>query len=178
MSIKSISQELKETIQDHADFPKKGIIFRDFLPIFLKPKLFDGMLTAFQDYLQHNVPEFHSIIGLESRGFLIGPPLALRLNVPFIPVRKPGKLPGAVKKKCFSLEYGADAFEIQCDSIKENQKVVIVDDLLATGGSMEASVKLVESLGGVVEHCLVVIELSELKGREHVSVPVFSLTQY
>ncbi|XP_042903881.1 uncharacterized protein [Parasteatoda tepidariorum] len=178
MSSDSVLLELKNAVKDYPDFPKKGILFKDFLPIFQKPKLVNDMISAFQEYLQLNVPDVDCIAGIESRGFLIGPALSLKLQVPFIPIRKPGKLPGEVKKETYSLEYGTDAVEIQCETLKDKHKVVIVDDLLATGGTMAASVKLIKSLGVEVAACLVVIELSDLKGREKISETVHSLIQY
>ncbi|GFR07383.1 adenine phosphoribosyltransferase [Trichonephila clavata] len=170
--------KLKEAVGNYPDFPKEGIVFRDFFPIFRNPELLEDLLNVFQNYIQTHVPGLQCIAGVESRGFLIGPSLALKLKVPFIPIRKPGKLPGNVKRESYSLEYGVDALEVQTDSLKPGQKVVIVDDLIATGGSMEASVKLIRSAGGVVEHCVSVMELSDLKGREKISAPVYSILQY
>ena len=178
MSDEKILSELRATVKSYPDFPKKGIIFRDFFPILQNPQLFDGMICLFQKWLSDNSKNVDCIVGLDSRGFLLGPSLSLKLDVPFVPVRKAGKLPGNCKKQTYGLEYGSDAVEIQIDSIKEGQKVIIIDDLLATGGTMEAAVKLVKSVGGIVEHCLVVIELEDLKGKMKVPAPVYSLFQF
>ncbi|KAL1124597.1 hypothetical protein AAG570_001221 [Ranatra chinensis] len=119
-----------------------------------------------------------AIVGLDARGFLFGPSLALHLGVPFIPVRKSGKLPGEVSGMKFELEYGSDEFQIQKDSLKSGDSAIIVDDLLATGGSLSATCKLLEGLGVNVVECLVIMELKELKGRERLTSPVYSLLQY
>ncbi|KFM81000.1 Adenine phosphoribosyltransferase, partial [Stegodyphus mimosarum] len=167
----NIILEIKNAIQSHPDFPKKGVLFRDFLPILQNPTLFDKMISLFQNYIKEKVSDVHCIVGIESRGFLLGPTLALKMNIPFIPVRKPGKLPGNVKKEFYSLEYGSDALEIQVDAVTTGQNIIIIDDLIATGGSMEAAVKLIRSIGGNVQCCLAVIELNELKGRSKISAP-------
>ncbi|UYV78722.1 hypothetical protein LAZ67_16002545 [Cordylochernes scorpioides] len=123
-------------------------------------------------------PETDVIVGLEARGFLIGPILALRKSIAFVPLRKKGKLPGECISQKYGLEYGSDSIEIQKGSIKQNHNVVIVDDLLATGGTMEAAIKLVQALGGNVTRCLVVIELEDLRGREKLNSPFVSLIKY
>lgn len=126
------------------------------------------------------VTDVDVVIGLESRGFLLGPLVALRLNKPFVPIRKKGKLPGNVMQMSYNLEYSSDTFEIQEDSLGgDGKRVVILDDLLATGGTLKCAVKLVESLNCKVVHAMVVIELSDLKGREQLpNVNVHSLIKY
>lgn len=119
------------------------------------------------------------VIGLESRGFLIGPLVALRLNKPFFPIRKKGKLPGEVVQLSYDLEYSSDTFEIQVDSFSAGQKILLIDDLLATGGTLKCAVQLVQSLKCHVAHALVLIELSHLKGRERLDgVNIHSLIKY
>ncbi|KAF8786956.1 Adenine phosphoribosyltransferase like protein [Argiope bruennichi] len=178
MSSDNTIHKLKQAVGIYPDFPKKGIIFRDFFPLLRNPELFEDLLNVLEKYVKLNIPGLECIAGVESRGFLIGPALALKLKVPFIPIRKPGKLPGKVKKESYSLEYGTDALEVQIDSLEPGQKVIIVDDLIATGGSMAASVNLIRSIGGIVEHCLAVMELTDLKGRDKIPAPVYSVLQY
>ncbi|GIY17188.1 adenine phosphoribosyltransferase [Caerostris darwini] len=178
MSSENILNKLKQAVGIYPDFPKQGVIFRDFFPLFRDPELFEDLLNVLEKYVKTHIPDLDIIAGVESRGFLFGPALALKLKVPFIPIRKPGKLPGKVQKESYALEYGTDSLEVQIDSLKPGQKVVIVDDLIATGGSMEASVKLIRRIGGVVNHCLAVMELIDLKGREKIPASVYSVLQY
>jgi adenine phosphoribosyltransferase len=153
---------LKDGIRTIADFPIKGIQFRDISPILQNPQY----LTMAVDKLSELVAdlEFDLVIGPESRGFIFGVPIAYNLKKGFVPVRKPGKLPYETIKKEYKLEYGTNTLEIHIDAIKKGQKVVIVDDLLATGGTCKAVVDLIEEAGGVVECILFLIELDDLKG--------------
>lgn len=171
--IAELARELQANLKQFPDFPSKGILFEDFLPIFTKPDLFNKLVRAFKLHLGDKKVDY--IVGLESRGFLFGPALALALNAGFIPVRKPGKLPGPVHQVEFQKEYGSDKFELQQDVIPEGAKIVIVDDILATGGSAYGAGELVKlSKGDIVEY-LFVMELDFLKGRDRLDAPVFTL---
>jgi adenine phosphoribosyltransferase len=150
---------------------------RDVMPILNEPKLFNSLLDKLVSRVKH--VHFDRILGIESRGFLIGPPLALKLQLPFGPIRKKGKLPGQLYSVQYELEYGHDVLEVQKDGLPKGSKCLIIDDLIATGGSMEASKRLVEMSGSQVAACLVVIELRALKGVEKLGgTPFFSLFSY
>ena len=157
-------KKLEDYVVTIPDFPEKGIMFRDVTSI-LEDK--DGLKLAI-DSLQELVKDkdFDVIIGPESRGFIFGMPLAYNMNKSFVPVRKKGKLPCETVEKSYDLEYGSATIEMHKDSIKPGQKVVIVDDLIATGGTIEAAAKLVEELGGTVVKVIFLMELEGLKGRE------------
>lgn len=167
---------LKDSIKSYEDFPKPGIIFRDIFPVFQNTLA----LKAMRDLLVEHVLflEVDLIVGLDSRGFLLGPMICTEIDKPFIPIRKKGKLPGKVARQNFNLEYGEAAFELQVESIKEGTRVLIIDDLLATGGSMGAAIKLLKSLNAEIVECLVVMELTELKAREKLNVSVHSFVQF
>lgn len=171
--IKEIATELKGALKQFPNFPQEGILFEDFLPIFAKPELFQKLVKAFQLHLGDTKVDY--IVGLESRGFLFGPTLALAINAGFIPVRKPGKLPGPTLSAEFQKEYGSDVFEIQEGVIPKNARVVVVDDILATGGSASAAGELVGKAGANVLEYLFVMELDFLKGRDKLNAPVFTL---
>lgn len=171
--IETIAQELKLSLKQFEDFPSKGILFEDFLPIFSKPDLFKKLIQAFQLHLGDTKVDY--IVGLESRGFLFGPTLALAMNAGFVPVRKPGKLPGPTLQAEFKKEYGSDAFQIQEGVLPKGSKVVIVDDILATGGSAGAAGELVHKAGAEVLEYLFVMELDFLKGRDTLKSPSFTL---
>ena len=156
--------DLKKFIRDVPDFPKAGILFRDISPLLGEPRAFAEVVDRFGSILAKEKPS--AIVGIESRGFIFGAPLALRLGVPFVPVRKPGKLPAEKMSIEYSLEYGSGQLDIHRDAIAARDRVVIVDDLLATGGTAAAAAKLVELIGGVVVKMLFVIELEILGGRE------------
>ena len=157
-------KELKEYIRNIPDFPEKGIIFRDITSVLQDP---DSLKLAI-DELEKKLEglEFDVIAGAESRGFLFGMPLAYNLNKPFVPIRKKGKLPCETVEKTYDLEYGTATIEIHKDAIKKGDRVVLLDDLIATGGTMKAAAELVEELGGEVVKALFLIELTDLKGRE------------
>jgi len=157
--------DLKETIRSIPDFPQKGIIFRDITTLLQNP----AALRATLDTLaaEYEGREIDAVVGIESRGFIFGTPLALRLNCAFVPVRKPGKLPAETEFEEYTLEYGTDKLEIHRDAIKPGDKVLIVDDLLATGGTSSATCRLVEKLGGEVAGLAFVIELDFLEGRKN-----------
>tara|TARA_Y100000590_G_scaffold468581_1_gene651850 strand:- start:34940 stop:35461 length:522 start_codon:yes stop_codon:yes gene_type:complete len=163
MTIELIKAHLREV----PDFPTEGILFKDITPILENPQLFKETIQIFKERLEEFTPEV--IVGIESRGFIFAAPLAVEMGIPFVLARKPGKLPSHKISVEYSLEYGSDSLEIHKDSIENDQKVAIVDDLLATGGTSEAAVKLVKSLGGNVVSVVFLVELISLKGRERIS---------
>ena len=170
-------KDLKEYVTSIPDFPEPGIIFRDITSILQDA---DGLKLAI-DSLQKALDgvEFDVIAGAESRGFIFGMPLAYNLGKPFVPIRKKGKLPRATIEETYDLEYGTATIEMHKDDVQPGQKVVIVDDLIATGGTMEASARLIERLGGEVVKILFVMELAGLKGREKLGkYEVFSAITY
>ena len=162
--VRDTMKELKEYIRNISDFPEKGIIFRDITSVLQDP---DSLKLAI-DELEKKLEglEFDVIAGAESRGFLFGMPLAYNLHKPFVPIRKKGKLPCETVEKTYDLEYGTATIEIHKDAIKKGDRVVLLDDLIATGGTMKAAAELVEELGGEVVKALFLIELTDLKGRE------------
>ena len=169
--------ELKDYIRDVPDFPEPGILFKDITPMLANPQAFglaiDSLEGLFKDV------EFDAIVAVESRGFLFGAPLADRLKKPIIPVRKPGKLPGATHATEYALEYGTNTMEIHVDGISKNDRVLLLDDLLATGGTLAAAARLVEISGGIIVGTGVVIELLDLNGRKGLEgYNVKSLIQY
>ena len=159
------------------DFPSKGILFRDVTPLMASGEAFHEACDTIVEYAKNRNAEL--VAGPEARGFMICCPIAYALNVGFVPVRKPGKLPREVVSCKYDLEYGTNELQIHKDAIKKGQKVVIVDDLLATGGTVEASIKLIEQLGGEVVGCAFLIELKDLKGREKLKgYDVFTVLEY
>lgn len=154
---------MKELIRDIPDFPSPGILFRDITPVLQDPKAFGEVVSSMAECVRAANPDV--IVGIESRGFIIGAPIALELGVGFVPVRKAGKLPADTIKAEYALEYGTNAVEIHRDAIEPGMRIVIVDDLLATGGTAKAAAELVEELGGVVAGMCFLIELSFLNGR-------------
>ena len=168
---------LEDYITVIPDFPKKGILFRDITSVIQDPKGFRMAVDNLMDSLKG--VDFDLVLGTESRGFVFGAPVAYAMNKGLVLVRKKGKLPRATVCEDYSLEYGTASLEMHCDSIKRGQKVVIIDDLLATGGTTEAVVKMVEKLGGKVAKICFVIELAGLKGRSKLKgYPVDSLVIY
>ena len=169
--------DLKALIRDVADFPIPGILFKDITTLLKDPKGLAAVQAAFVE--QYQDQQIDVVVGVESRGFIFGTPLALALNTGFVPVRKPGKLPVETIYREYSLEYGSNRLEIHKDAIEPGQRVLLVDDLLATGGTVKASVELIEELGGEVVGIAFVIELSFLNGREALGdYNVFSLVTY
>jgi len=169
--------DLKEKIRVIEDFPKKGISFKDITTILKDGEGFKYIIDKIVEKVKDK--EIDLVVGPEARGFVLGAPVAYALGVGFVPVRKPGKLPADTLRYEYSLEYGNDALEIHKDAIIPGQRVLIVDDLLATGGTISAVAKLVEELGGVVASMGFVVELTGLKGREKLKgYDVFSLVQY
>ena len=170
-------EPLKKLIREVPDFPKKGILFYDITTL-LKDKL--GFATLIDALSEHYLDkDVDLVLGMEARGFIFGPALAYRLNAGFVPVRKPGKLPAATAKVEYDLEYGSNTLEIHKDAIRKGQRVIIVDDLLATGGTAAATVELAKSLGADIAGLGFVVELDFLKGREKLpGSEVFSLLHY
>ena len=160
-------KKLEEYVRSIPDFPEKGIIFRDVTSTLQDA---DGLALAI-DSMQALLDglDFDVIVGTESRGFIFGVPIAYNLHKPFVPVRKKGKLPCETISRTYDLEYGTATVEMHKDSIKPGQKVVIVDDLIATGGTIEASIAMVEALGGQVVKVIFLMELAGLKGRERLA---------
>ena len=170
-------EPLKALIRTVPDFPKPGILFYDITTLLKDPKGFAALIDALAQYYIDK--EIDLVLGIEARGFIFGPALAYRLNAGFVPIRKPRKLPGPTARVTYDLEYGSDTLEIHQDAIEPGQRVVLVDDLLATGGTMEASIKLVQQLGGEIAGLGFAIELDFLKGRERLrDYDVFSLLHY
>jgi adenine phosphoribosyltransferase len=164
-----LEQQLKNSIRDVADFPKPGILFKDITPILHNPKLCDEIVNAFATFYKDK--NINAIVGVESRGFLFGFALANKLNIPFVLVRKAGKLPYKTIAYEYDLEYGSAKVEMQIDEIKPDWNVVIHDDLLATGGTAEAAAKLIQMQKGNVAGFAFVVELDFLNGKQR-------LTQY
>ncbi len=167
----------KDYIAIVEDFPIKGISFKDITPLLSNGEVFKSItneIAAYAKKVGANV-----IVGPESRGFIFGCPVAVELGISFVPIRKPGKLPREVITKEYSLEYGSNTLCMHADAVKEGDKVLIIDDLLATGGTIGAAIDLIESVGAKVVGCAFVVELTELKGREKFKgIDVLSLTQY
>ena len=150
-------------IRDVPDFPKDGIVFKDITPLLMDPGAFKEVVTKMAEPFKGK--NIDIVVGAEARGFIFGPPIAFDLGAGFVPVRKPGKLPYKTERITYDLEYGTDTLEVHIDAIKKGQNVLVVDDLLATGGTMSACCKLVESLGGKVQGCTFLIELCFLNGK-------------
>src|ERR1035437_98316 len=177
MTIPISCEPLKELVRTVPDFPKPGILFYDITTLLKDPTGFAQLIDALAAYYLEK--DIDLVLGIEARGFIFGPALAYRLNAGFVPVRKPKKLPAKTVRVTYDLEYGADALEIHLDAMESGQRVVIVDDLLATGGTMEATVKLVRQLGGDIAGLAFAVELDFLKGRERFEgLDVFSLLHY
>jgi adenine phosphoribosyltransferase len=169
--------DIKRLIRTIPNFPKPGIEFRDLTTLFLDPVGFQAAINAMANYYRNH--EIDMLVGVESRGFILAAPLAIALGRGFVPVRKPGKLPGPKIGVEYALEYGTDRLEIHSDALSKGMRVLMVDDLLATGGTMEAACRLVEQLGGEVMGCAFVVELPELKGRERLTrYPLFRLVDF
>ncbi|MEJ2495365.1 MAG: adenine phosphoribosyltransferase [Ignavibacteriaceae bacterium] len=157
-------EDLKKYIRSIKDFPKKGIMFRDITTLLQEPKVLSETLEQLINFTRGL--KIDKVVGIESRGFIFGSLLADRLNAGFIPIRKPGKLPAETVSETYELEYGTDKIEIHKDAIKTGENVLLHDDLLATGGTAEASCKLIEKLGGKIVQISFLIELTFLNGKE------------
>jgi adenine phosphoribosyltransferase len=174
---KSAADRLKDRIRNIPDFPQPGIMFRDITPILSDGQLFRLAITIFTERYQRKSIE--KIAAIDARGFIFAGAVAHVLGVGFIPIRKKGKLPGAVHEVAYDLEYGSNTLTIHQDAIKPNERVIILDDVLATGGTAKAASELVEKCGGKIIEMAFLIELSELKGREKFPhIPTLSVIQY
>jgi len=170
-------EDLKKLIRDVPDFPKKGIIFKDITPLIADPKAYQKAINSFAK--RYDNKGIDKIVSIEARGFLFGAPLAYRLGAGIVPVRKPGKLPFHTNRISYELEYGTDSLDIHKDAIKKGENILIVDDLLATGGTVAAVCKLVEQLEGKVIELAFLIELGFLNGKAKLEgYPVFSLIRF
>ena len=168
---------IRQAIRDIPDFPKPGIVFKDITPLLGNGALFSRYIDILAE--RYRGQKIDTVLGIESRGFIIGSALAYKLGAGFCIVRKPGKLPYETHSASYELEYGTDRLEIHIDAIPNHARVVIADDLIATGGTAAATAQLVSKLGGTVVECAFVVELSFLKGREKLKPHgVFSLVQY
>ena len=171
--------DFKKYIEDIKDFPEEGIIFRDVTPLMQDKDAFKETIDQFVSWANNLEAKVDIVAGPEARGFLFGCPVAYNINAGFVPVRKPGKLPRETINESYDLEYGKNEVHIHADSIKPGENVVIIDDLLATGGTVEATIQLVEQLGGKVVGIAFLIELEALKGREKLKdYNVYSVLTY
>jgi adenine phosphoribosyltransferase len=175
--LENMTESIKSKIRTIPDWPKKNIMFRDITTLLKSP---DGLKeTVDLLYNRYADKKIDKVVGIESRGFILAAPLAYRLGCGFVPVRKPGKLPAECESEEYSLEYGKDKIEIHKDAINKGDKVLIVDDLLATGGTMNAARNLVKKLHGDIVECACVVELPELKGREKIKgEKIFSIVKF
>jgi adenine phosphoribosyltransferase len=168
---------IRQAIRDIPDFPKPGIVFKDITPLLANGKLFGQTIEVIAE--RYSGQKIDTVLGIESRGFIIGSALAYELGAGFSVVRKPGKLPYETHSASYALEYGTDTLEIHVDGVSKNARVVIADDLIATGGTAKATAELVSKLGGTVVECAFVIELAFLGGRDKLKPhSVFSLLRY
>jgi len=169
--------DLKKTIRNIPDFPKKGVVFRDITTLLKNPEAFGQTLDEMQAFCEGK--KIDHILGIESRGFIFGGALADRMRISFVPIRKKGKLPAETVGYDYELEYGTDTIEIHADALKKGDSVVIVDDLLATGGTMQAACKLVEKAGAKVAGIAVLVDLAYLPWRDKIKVEdILTLVQY
>ena len=169
--------DLKKYIKDIPDFPEPGVLFRDVTPLLADKDAYQESIRLLSDFAKEKKVDL--VVGPEARGFLFGCPVALALNCGFVPVRKPGKLPREVVSQSYDLEYGSNEIQMHSDSIQPGQNVLIVDDLLATGGTVDAAVSLIEKMGGNVFGIAFLIELEALKGRELLKdYDVYSVLKY
>lgn len=155
---------LHDYLRDVPDFPKPGVVFKDISPLLANPQALGTAIDHMAGLVDGQ--EIDRLCAIESRGFLFGTPLALKFDVPFTPIRKPGKLPWKTYSEEYDLEYGSDMLEIHEDGIHKGEKVLLVDDVLATGGTMQAACRLIENLGGSVVACIFLLEISVLGGRK------------
>ena len=168
---------IKSKVRSIPDWPIKGVIFRDITTLLMDPPAFKKICSIFHDRYANE--KIDKIVGIDARGFLFGSVLAYKLDIGMIPIRKNGKLPYNTISESYTLEYGEEIIEIHEDAIKKGERVVIIDDLMATGGTISAAANLVEKLGGEIVECAFVLELPDLKGREKLgSRKVFSIVEF
>ncbi|HMF11253.1 MAG TPA: adenine phosphoribosyltransferase [Gemmataceae bacterium] len=169
--------DLARYIRDIPDFPKPGILFKDITPLLAEPRAFREAIDRLAEHYAGQ--DIDAVASAEARGFLFAAPLSLQMTKPLVPLRKPGKLPYQTHALQYDLEYGSAELQVHIDGVTEGHRVLLVDDLLATGGTMEAGCKLIEKAGGEVAGCAFLVELTFLKGRERLRPhEVFSLIQY
>ena len=172
-----MTESIKSKIRTVPHWPKKNIMFRDITTLLKNP-------IGFKETIDHLYQRYHEkdidlVVGIESRGFILGAPLAYLLGVGFVPIRKPGKLPAECYSEQYNLEYGTDTVEIHKDAISPDMKILVVDDLLATGGTMEAAVKLINKLKGKIVECVFIVELPDLNGRKRLKdLPIYSVVKF
>lgn len=170
-------EELIRTIRSVPDFPKKGIVFRDITTLLKDRSAFARAADILYEHYRHE--RIDKVVSIESRGYILGAVLAYRLNAGFVPIRKPGKLPAETLREEYALEYGTDAIEVHADAIRRGERVLLHDDLLATGGTMAAACRLVERCNGVITSLSFLIELSFLNGRQRLgNHDIFSIIRY
>jgi adenine phosphoribosyltransferase len=170
-------QYISDSIRTIPDFPHKGIMFQDVTTLLLDHKAFKDTIDIFVE--RYRDQKVDVIVGIEARGFIFGPPIALAIGAKFVPMRKPRKLPGPVIREEYSLEYGTDCIEMHVGAIEKNERVVIVDDLIATGGTLGAAIKLLDKVEAEIVECACLVELVDLKGREKLSgKPLYILVEY
>ncbi len=168
--------ELRDYIRDVPDFPKPGILFKDITPLLRSPEALDAACVGLaQPYRDQRIS---NVVAIESRGFIFGSCVARILGAGFVPIRKPGKLPWTTRRNEYKLEYGSDVIEIHDDALTSNDRVVIVDDVLATGGTAAAAAALVKEFGATIVGAAFVIELDFLEGRKRLDIPLHSLIRY
>lgn len=171
------TRELIDVIRSVPDFPKKGIVFKDITTLLKDPVAFRTVVDLFYD--RYKDSRIDKVVSVESRGFIFAGPLAYRLKAGFVPIRKPGKLPAETVKQDYTLEYGTDSMEVHRDAINKGERVLIHDDLLATGGTIAAASELVKKLGGEIVGLSFLIELAFLRGRDRLgNLSVYSILQY
>jgi len=169
-------ERIASTIRVIPNFPKPGIMFQDITPLLLDPKAFRDTVDLFVE--RYRDKRISVVAGVEARGFIFGPPIALAIGAKFVPLRKPKKLPGEVISEEYTLEYGTDTMEMHVGAIQSNDRALIIDDLIATGGTLCAAINLIERVGAEVVECGCVIELTDLKGREKLgNRPLFVLVK-
>lgn len=177
MKNRAAVDRIRGAVRDVPDFPKPGIVFKDITPILGDPTLFGETIRVFVD--RYRPMRIDKVAAMESRGFIFGAPLAAAIGAGFVPLRKHGKLPHTTLAESFTLEYGEETLEIHTDAIRAGERVLVIDDLLATGGTAAAAASLVEKTGGKVVELAFLIELAFLKGRERLDhVPVYAIVRF
>jgi adenine phosphoribosyltransferase len=177
MSASVTASHIRAAIRDIPDFPKPGILFKDITPILNDPVLFAGVIEGLTQ--RYQPMQIDKIAAMESRGFIFGAPLAEKIGVGFVPLRKFGKLPHTTVAETFNLEYGTETLEVHTDAIQPGERVLIIDDLLATGGTAEAAIRLIRRIRGDVVEMAFVVELAFLKGRGRLTgIPVYSMVVF
>jgi adenine phosphoribosyltransferase len=169
--------DLKKCVRSIVDWPIQGVIFRDLTTLMIDPEAYKETCDIL--YERYRGVKIDKVVGIDARGFVFGAVLAYKLGIGFVPVRKKGKLPSDTIEESYFLEYGSGTLEIHNDAISEGEKVVIIDDLIATGGTISATIQLVKNLGGEIVECAFLIELPDLKGREQIGgCPMFAIMEF